>query len=315
MTTLQQSDRTYSRGALEARLELAERALVYSNRNIQITTEILIQASEEMLPLLVERTENIANIAALVQTIREQVESETERELLDAASASWLSAHKYGPSLHQLIDKQRSAAAGPAMANVMLPFLLDNASWRAFVQFLRAQLGPAGPYKQWKRGLAGRASEFVRANQDLKSAVAERGRIAEKLSQFASIVECSNDAIIMHTLDGTIASWNAGAENIYGYSANEVVGRHRTFLLAADEADELPAILELLKRGERNPVKETVHIGKEQRRIEVSEMLSAVKDTSGKVVGAVAITRYIGGQKTQKSDATKPSSQGWEVSP
>jgi PAS domain-containing protein len=203
MTTMQ-TDQISSRSALEARLELAEQALVYSNRNIQITTEILIQASEEVLPLLVERTENSAKIAALVQTIRKQVESETEGELLDAASASWLSAHKYGPSLHKLIDKEGSAAAGPAMANVMLPFLVDNASWRAFVQFLRAQMGSTGPYKQWKRGLASRASEFVRANQELKSAVAERGRIAEKLAQLASIVECSNDAIIMHTLDGRL---------------------------------------------------------------------------------------------------------------
>jgi PAS domain S-box-containing protein len=297
MTTLQ-SDQTSSRSALEARLELAEQALVYSNRNIQITTEILIQASEEVLPLLVERTENSANIAMLVQTIREQVESETERELLDAASASYLSAHKYGPSLHQLIDKQRNAAAGPAMANVMLPFLLDNASWRAFVQFLRAQVGPTGPYKQWKRGLASRAGEFVRANQELKSAVAERGRIEEKLSQFASIVECSNDAIILHTLDGTIASWNIGAENIYGYSASEIVGRDRSVLLPADEPDDLLAVLEILKRGERTPLKEAVHIGKDQRRIEVSEMMSAVKDASGKVVGAVAITRDISGRRT-----------------
>ena len=290
---MRQGDQISSRTALEARLELAERALVYSNRNIRITTEILIQASEEVLPLLVERTENIANIAALVQRLREQVESENERELLDAASASWLAAHKYGTSLHQLIDKQRSAAAGPAMANVMLPFLLDNASWRAFVQFLRAQLGPTGPYKQWKRGLAGRASEFVRANQELKCAVAERGRIAEKLSQFTSIVECSNDAIIMHTLDGTIASWNTGAENLYGYSANEVVGRPRSWLLPDEQADELPAILELLKRGERTApkAKETIHIGKGQRRIVVSEMLSAVKDAGGRVVGAVAIIR------------------------
>jgi PAS domain S-box-containing protein len=302
MTTLQQSDQTSSRSVLEAMLELAEQALVYSNRNIQITTEILIQASEEVLPLLVERTDNIANIAMLVQSIREKVESETERELLDAASASWLSAHKYGPSLHQLIDKQRNAAAGPAMANVMLPFLLDNASWRAFVQFLRAQVGPTGPYKQWKRGLASRASEFVRANQELKSAVAERGRIAEKLSQFASIVECSNDAIIMHTLDGTIASWNSGAENIYGYSANEVVGRPRAFLLPADQPDDLTANLEILKRGERTELKETVHIGKNDLRIEVSEMLSPVKDTSGRVVGAVAITRNISGRRPQKRD-------------
>ena len=292
MTTLQ-TDQTSPRAALEARLELAEQALVYSNRNIQITTEILIQASEEVLPLLVERTENSASIAALIEKIREQVESESERELLDVASASWLAAHKYGPSLHQLIDKQRSAAAGQAMANVMLPFLLDNASWRAFVQFLRAQVGPTGPYKQWKRGLAGRASEFVRANQELKSAVAERGRIAERLSQLASIVECSNDAIIMHTLDGTIASWNTGAENVYGYSANEVVGRPRSILLPADQVDELPGILEMLKRGERTSVKETVHIGKNSVRIDVSEVLSAVKDANGKVVGAVAITRDI----------------------
>jgi PAS domain S-box-containing protein len=183
------------------------------------------------------------------------------------------------------------------MANVMLPFLLDNASWRAFVQFLRAQMGPTGPYKQWKRGLASRASEFVHANQELKSAVAERGRIAEKLSQFVSIVECSSDAIIMHTLDGTIASWNTGAESIYGYSANEVVGRPRTVLLPADQPDDLLAVLEMLKRGERNPVKETVHIGKDQRRIAVSEMMSAVKDSSGKVVGAVAITRNISGRR------------------
>jgi PAS domain S-box-containing protein len=250
----------------------------------------------------------------LVQSIRGQVESETERELLDIASASWLSAYKYGPSLHQLIDKQRSAAAGQAMANVMLPFLLDNASWRAFVQFLRAQVGPTGPYKQWKRGLASRASEFVRANQELKSAVAERGRIAERLSQLASIVECSNDAIIMHTLDGTIASWNIGAENVYGYSANEVVGRPRSVLLLGDQPDELPVILELLKRGERTELKETIHIGKDQRRIEVSEMLSPVKDASGKVVGAVAITRDISGRRTQKGDGATPSFRGWELS-
>lgn len=311
--TAMQTDQTSSRNALEARLELAERALVYSNRNIQITTEILIQASEEVLPLLVERTENSANVVTLVQRIREQVESETERELLDIASASWLSAYKYGPSLHQLIDKQRSAAAGQAMANVMLPFLLDNASWRAFVQFLRAQVGPTGPYKQWKRGLASRASEFVRANQELKSAVAERGRIAERLSQLASIVECSNDAIIMHTLDGTIASWNIGAESVYGYSAHEVVGRPRSVLLPGDQPDELPAILEMLKRGERTELKETIHIGKNQRRIEVSEMLSPVKDASGKIVGAVAITRDISGRRTPKNDAAEPSFRGWEV--
>jgi PAS domain S-box-containing protein len=102
----------------------------------------------------------------------------------------------------------------------------------------------------------------------------------------------------MHTLDGTIASWNIGAENIYGYSASEIVGRPRTVLLPAEQPEDLLAVLEILKRGGRTELKETVHIGKDERRIEVSEMMSAVKDASGKVVGAVAITRDISGRRT-----------------
>lgn len=286
---------------METKLELAEQALAYSNRNIQITTEVLIQGYEEILPLLVERAENGAKIAELIQNIKDQVESEGEKELLDAASASWAFAHKYGPSLHQLIDKQRNAGAGAAMANVMLPFLLDNVSWRAFVQFLRAQIGPTGPFKQWKRGLANRAGEFVRANQELKSAVAEQGRIAEKLSQFASIVECSYDAIIVHTLDGTIVSWNAGAESLYGYAASEIVGLPRNILLPGDQADNLPAVIEILKRGEKPELNETVHLCKNLCQIEVSEMLSPVKDVSGKLIGVVAITRSATERRMQKA--------------
>jgi hypothetical protein len=69
----------------------------------------------------------------------------------------------------------------------------------------------------------------------------------------------------------------------------------------------------MLKRGERTELKETIHIGKYQRPIEVSEMLSPVKDASGKIVGAVAITRDISGRRTPKNDAAEPSFRGWEV--
>jgi ApbE superfamily uncharacterized protein (UPF0280 family) len=73
------------------------------------------------------------------------------------------------------------------------------------------------------------------------------------------------------------------------------------------------AVLEILKRGGRTQLRETVHIGKDNVRIEVSEMLSAVKDASGKVVGVVAITRDMSGRRTQKSDLVKSSVRGWEV--
>ena len=137
----------------------------------------------------------------------------------------------------------------------------------------------------------------MRENQELKSTVAERKRIEEKLSQFASIIECSNDAIIIHTLDGTIVSWNVGAESIYGYSAREIIARPRSVLIPPDLPDELPGIVEMLKRGEKIPLYETVHVRKDQLRIDVSMMISPVKDASDKVVGIAAITRDISDRK------------------
>jgi two-component system cell cycle sensor histidine kinase/response regulator CckA len=285
------------KNARQAKLDLAEEVLDYFNRNIQITMELLLQCTEEIGPLLSECAENSARISKFVQNIREQVESERERELLDTACACWSSAHSYGRSVYRLIDRHKRADVGAVMANMLLPLLLDSASWRAYLQFLRAQVGADRVDNGLKHDVAERASAFVRANQELKSAVAERKRIAEKLSQLESIIECSNDAIIIHTLDGTIVSWNVGAESIYGYSAGEVLGQPRKILLPDDQADELRAILEQLKIGKRIQVYETVHIRKDGQRIDVSMMISPVKDASEKVVGAAAITRDISDRK------------------
>jgi two-component system, cell cycle sensor histidine kinase and response regulator CckA len=295
--TIMQRHQTYYRDALEAKMDLAEEVLHYSDRNIQLTMEILIQTTEEIGPLLLQQAENSAMISTLVQNIREQVECEMERELLDVASACWPSAHSYAQSLHRLVDRQRHVAGWPAMANMILPLLLDNTSWRAYVQFLRAQTGSAELNKEMKRDLANRASAFVRENQELKSTVAERKRIAEKLSQLASIVECSNDAIIIHTLDGMIVSWNVGAESVYGYSAWEVLGKPRNVLVPNEQPDELAGILKTLDRGEKIQLYETVHVRKDGHRIDVSMMISPVKDASEQVVGVATITRDISERK------------------
>ena len=285
------------KNARQTKLELAEEVLDYFNRNIQITMELLLQCTEEIGPLLNECAENSARISQSVQNIRAQVESDRERELLDTASARWSSAHSYGRSVYRLIDRHKRADVGAVMANMLLPLLLDSASWRAYLQFLRTQVEADRLDKELKHDVAERASAFVRANQELKSAVAERKRIAEKLSQLASIIECSNDAIIIHTLDGTIVSWNVGAESVYGYSAGEVLGQPRKILLPDDQPDELRAILEQLKLGKRIQLYETVHIRKDGQRIDVSVMISPVKDASEKVVGAAAITRDISDRK------------------
>ena len=282
---------TELRCAIEAKLEMAEEALVHSNCNIQLTLQILIQTSTEIEPSLVKRAENNARIASLVQQIREQVQSEDERQLLDAAGRPWAYAHDYGTS-PQILGGQ-NGEDGVAMADAMLPLILDNTSWKAFVEFLRAQMEFDELNDETKLEMINRTRDLVRANQHLKSIVAERKRVEERRSQLESIIEFANDAIVICTLGGTIVSWNMGAETIYGYTASEALGRSRYMLVPPDQLDELTGILERLERGEKIQLQEAVHIRKDGKRINVSMTVSPVKDTSGTIVGAAAITRDI----------------------
>jgi len=121
----------------------------------------------------------------------------------------------------------------------------------------------------------------------------ERDRAHESILQLAAIVESSDDAIIGKTLDGTITSWNAGAERIYGYSANEALGRSISILVPPDRAEEIPQILEKLKRGEHVRNYETVWVRKDGKRIDTSVTTSLVKDSSGKLTGVSIIGRDI----------------------
>jgi len=228
-------------GTLQAKLDLAEQVLDYSNRNLQLTMEILVGTAKDIEPFLHEQNENAAAISILIEKIREQVESEKERELLDAASAQLARARGY-TSLQPLTDGQGRFDAATATANLILPLLLDNNAWKAFIHFLRVQAEPSTPADHSHRELTARTRQLVRAHQEMKSAVAERKRIAERLSQLASIIELSSDAIVIFTLDGTIVSWNAGAESVYGYSASEVLGSPRSVLLPRDRPDDLPAL-------------------------------------------------------------------------
>jgi len=109
----------------------------------------------------------------------------------------------------------------------------------------------------------------------------------------AAIVDSSDDAIIGKTLDGTIISWNAGAQRIYGYTADEVVGQPIAILVPRDRPNELPAILGRLRRGERISHYRTERIRKDGKRLTISVTISPVRDSAGTVVGASAIARDI----------------------
>ena len=126
----------------------------------------------------------------------------------------------------------------------------------------------------------------------------ERARQGEQAAlQLAAIVTSSEDAIISKTLDGTVVSWNASAERIYGYCASEMLGRPISILFPPERADEMPLILERLQRGERIEHFETVRMRKDGRRVDVSLTSSLIRDAIGEVIGVSAIARDISGRK------------------
>ena len=111
--------------------------------------------------------------------------------------------------------------------------------------------------------------------------------------RLAAIVESSDDAIIGKTLEGIIVDWNRGAERLYGYTAAEVIGRPISLLIPLDRPDELPLIMEQLKRGERIDHFETERVTREGRRISVSVTISPIRNMVGRLIGASAIARDI----------------------
>ncbi len=121
----------------------------------------------------------------------------------------------------------------------------------------------------------------------------DRKRSEEETARLAAIVECSEDAILSKTLDGTIISWNRGAARLYGYEADEVLGRSVLLLIPPEQPDELPSILMRVREGKRIEHYETVRTGKDGRRMDISLTISPVRDAEGRLIGAATIARDI----------------------
>jgi PAS domain S-box-containing protein len=143
--------------------------------------------------------------------------------------------------------------------------------------------------------------------------ITERKRTEDARSHLAAIVESSDDAIISKTLDGTIVTWNAGAERLYGYSAAEVRGRPIAILIPPDRPGELPAILERIRRGDRVDHFETVRVRKDGQPIDVSLTVSPIKNAAGQIIGASAIARDITGQKRAQEEVRVMTQQLWQA--
>ncbi len=123
--------------------------------------------------------------------------------------------------------------------------------------------------------------------------IGDRRRAEDTLTQLASIVQSSEDAIIGQTLDGTIATWNAAAQRLFGYAPGEIQGRPIAQLTPPDRADELTMILDRIRRGEHVDHFETVRLRKDGTPIPVSLSVSLTRDATGRIRGFSIIARDV----------------------
>jgi PAS domain S-box-containing protein len=127
--------------------------------------------------------------------------------------------------------------------------------------------------------------------REARDEVVTRERAEKSSRRLAAIVETSEDAILSKTLDGTISSWNRGAERLYGYRAEEVLSKPVSILAPPELPREVPEILEKIGRGQKVEHFDTVRVTKDGRRLNVSLSVSPLRDGAGNIVGASAIAR------------------------
>jgi len=147
-----------------------------------------------------------------------------------------------------------------------------------------------------------RAEAEVRMlNEKLEARVEERtaelARLSEALAEKAAIVQHSHDAILSKTLDGVVTSWNPAAEELYGYTAMEMLGRNVSVLIPENRTAELASIMERVRTGETNVPMETVRVRKDRSARDIYVTISPIKDGNGRIIGASSIARDITDRK------------------
>jgi two-component system sensor kinase FixL len=128
---------------------------------------------------------------------------------------------------------------------------------------------------------------------DASQEISERNQIEGRLRELAAIVENSDDAIISATLDGIIVSWNEAADRIYGYTAQEAIGHSASMLIPPGRENELPEIMERVRRGEWTKNLETTRRRKDGTLINVLVTVSPIHRLMGRDTGALVIVRDI----------------------
>ncbi|PZR77561.1 MAG: hypothetical protein DLM52_04195, partial [Chthoniobacterales bacterium] len=213
---------------------------------------------------------------------------------------------EWNPAAEQLFGHKRSKVIGQELAELIIPPELRVRHRQGLAHYLATGEGP----------LLGRRIEVPALRADgsrlfVELAIAThriddqwgftaylrditaRKAGEEARQRLAAIVESSDEAIISKDLNGTITTWNNGAQQLFGYTADEIIGEHITTLIPEQRQSEEPGILEQIRRGERIEHYETIRRRKDGSHFNISITVSPIKDAAGNVIGASKIARDI----------------------
>ncbi|WP_245697278.1 PAS domain S-box protein [Streptomyces phaeochromogenes] len=135
--------------------------------------------------------------------------------------------------------------------------------------------------------------------------VSDRRRAEERINELAALVESSQDAILAKTLDGHITYWNAAAQRLYGYTRDDVMGRHVSLLAPSERRHEIDALMDQLRDGERVEHFETLRLTRSRDLLDVDITLWPTRSPDGTVIGACAIVRDISDRKRAEAELTE----------
>ena len=282
---------------LEARVAMRSEQLNKANERLRIElaerrlAEEKLRQSERQLRLIVDQ------IPAAVWT--------TDRDLrILSASGAGLAAANLRPE--DLVGKTVPEFLGTDDVKAK-PLAAHRAALRGKPRSYEIELAGRSfaAHLEPLRDAEGKISGIIAVALD----VTEEKRAQETTAMLAAIVESSQDAIMGTSLDGIFTSWNRGAEQLYGYTAEEALGRHVGMTVPANRQKEVGQTFEKVKRGARVPPFETVRVRKDGRLIDVSVAVSPVKDPAGRIAGVSAIAHDISDRKRVELDLRKLSAR------
>ncbi|WP_310542798.1 CheR family methyltransferase [Phenylobacterium sp.] len=301
-------------------LETANEELQSSNEEFQSVNEELHSTVEE----LETSKEELSSINEELQTVNAELNTRADSlvrsnsdlaNLFDSTSIATLfldnrsHIRRFTPAITEIFNV-REGDEGRLISDFS-----SRLAGSALTQDIATVLRDLGSIEREAESEDGAATYLVRVKpyRDLNNVIdgvvitlidiSDRKRLERDRAHLAAIVASSEDAIVSHDLEGTITSWNSGAEKIYGYTASEMIGQPMSTLLDDAQIDEWPSNLLRLRQGEPITDIDISRVTKGDRVIYVSLNISPMRDAHGVIIGASAVARDIAMRKLAEERA------------